>query len=75
MVTDIFTTSLMPLAGGGLLGFAAGWALKKVAKLAFIALGLLVLLIGYLEYQKWISVNWVVVENQTQTMNEMRACK
>jgi hypothetical protein len=26
------------------------------------------LLLGYLEYQKWISVNWVTVENQTSTM-------
>jgi len=27
-------------------------------KLVFIGLGLLVLLIGHLEYQRWITVNW-----------------
>jgi uncharacterized membrane protein (Fun14 family) len=37
--------------GGGAIGFAVGYALKKIMKLAFIGLGLLMLLIGYLEYQ------------------------
>ena len=34
-------------------------------KLTFIALGLLALLLGYLEYQRWITVNWTVAENQS----------
>src|SRR5215469_10180275 len=57
-----------PLAGGGLLGFCVGWAVKKIMKLAFIILGLFALALGYVEYQKTISVNWTVVENQTQTL-------
>jgi len=55
----------VPLMGGGLLGFSVGWAIKKIMKLAFIGLGLLVLLIGLLEYQRWITINWSIVENQT----------
>ena len=39
--------------------------MKKLIKLAFIALGLIALLLGYLENQKWIMVNWIVAENQT----------
>ena len=42
--------------------------MKKLIKLAFIALGLIALLLGYLEYQKWISVNWITVENQTSVL-------
>jgi hypothetical protein len=50
-------------------------AIKKVMKLAFLAIGLVVLLLGYLEIQKWISVNWVTVENQTSTMMTSAAHK
>ena len=35
---------------------------------AFIGLGLLVLLIGLLEYQRWITVNWSIVKNQTSVL-------
>src|SRR5215469_11502323 len=66
--TQVLISSGFPLVGGGVLGFAAGYALKKIMKLAFIGLGLLSLLLGYLSYQKWISVNWGTVENQTSTM-------
>src|SRR5262249_16491240 len=41
---------------------------KKVVKLGFIILGGISLLVGYLEYQKMITVKWMVVENQTSTM-------
>jgi uncharacterized membrane protein (Fun14 family) len=45
------------------------YLLKKLIKLeTFIALGLIALLLGYLEYQKWISVNWVTVGNQTSLL-------
>ena len=57
-----------PLVGGGLHGFATGFAIRKIMKLAFIGLGLLVLLIGFLEYQRWITVNWTVTENQSSAI-------
>ena len=58
----------VPLVGGGLLGFATGFAIRKIMKLAFMCLGLLVLLIGLLEYQRWIMVNWTVAENQSSVI-------
>ena len=58
---------LFPLAGGGALGFAVGYALKKITKFVVIGLGLIALLLGYLVH-KWISVNWAIVENQTSAM-------
>ena len=64
-----------PLVGGGAIGFRTGYILKKLIKLAFIALGAVALLLGYLEYQKWISVNWGIVENQTSTMVTQAAHK
>lgn len=67
-VSALISSAGFPLLGGGALGFAAGYALKKIMKLAFIGLGLLALLLGYLSYQKWIAVNWTTVQNQTTTM-------
>ena len=79
MIDPVSTQALMsvgtPLLGGGMLGFCVGWALKKVMKLAFLAIGLVVLLLGYLEMQKWVSVNWSTVENQTSTMVQTAAHK
>jgi uncharacterized membrane protein (Fun14 family) len=55
----------VPLVGGGVTGFAIGYALKKLIKIAIIGLGLILALIAYLEYRRWISANWDVVQNQT----------
>ena len=68
MIDQSLISSGFPLVGGGAIGFGIGYIIKKLMKLAFIALGLLALLLGYLEYQRWISVNWAVVENQTSTL-------
>ena len=66
VVTDqLISSAGFPLIGGGGIGFGVGYLLKKLIKLAFIALGLIALLLGYLEYQRWITVNWMVAENQT----------
>jgi uncharacterized membrane protein (Fun14 family) len=69
VVTDqLISSAGFPLIGGGLLGFCIGWAIKKIVKPAFIAIGLLSLFLGYLEYKHWISVNWTVAENQSSTI-------
>ena len=47
---------------------STGFAIKKIMKLAFIGLGLLVLLIGLLEYQRWITVNWTIAESQSSAI-------
>ena len=51
-----------------MIGFSVGWAIKKIMKLAFIAIGLFSLFLGYLEYKHWISVNWTVAENQSSAI-------
>jgi uncharacterized membrane protein (Fun14 family) len=50
---------LISTVGGGFLaGALAGYALKKVMKIAAIIVGLFIAALGYLEYQRIISVDW-----------------
>ena len=55
-------TDLMPFAGtiggGSLAGALAGYALKKVMKIAAVIVGLFIAALAYLEYQRIIQVNW-----------------
>ena len=44
-------SSAFPLVGGGAIGFATGFVIKKIMKLAFIGLGLVMLVLGFLEYK------------------------
>jgi uncharacterized membrane protein (Fun14 family) len=57
-----------PLVGGGLVGFVTGFAIRKIMRLVFIGLGLLMLILGFLENKHWISVNWTVAENQSSAI-------
>ena len=70
MVLEFISTATainagVPFVGGGIMGFAIGYALKKLIKVAIIGLGLILALIAYLEYKRWVSVNWDVVQNHT----------
>ena len=61
-------SSAFPLVGGGSIGFGVGYVIKKIMKLAFIGLGMIMLVLGFLEYKHWISVNWTVTENQSSAI-------
>ena len=61
-------SSAFPLVGGGAIGFGVGYVIKKLMKLAIIGLGLVMLVLGFLEYKHWISVNWTVAENQSSVI-------
>jgi uncharacterized membrane protein (Fun14 family) len=55
-------------AGGGFLfGTAAGFAIKKVMKIAAVVVGLFVTAIAYLSYKGLIDVKWVAMENVTRS--------
>ncbi len=55
-------------AGGGFLfGVLAGYAIKKVMKIAAIVIGLFVVGLSYLSYKGWIHVKWIEMENATKT--------
>ena len=68
MIDQNLISTGAPLVGGGLVGFCIGWAIKKIMKLVFIGLGLLMLVVAFLEYKHWISVNWTVTENQSSAI-------
>jgi uncharacterized membrane protein (Fun14 family) len=54
-------------AGGGFLfGAVAGYAIKKVMKIAAIVIGLFVVGLSYLSYKGWIDVRWIEMENATK---------
>ena len=55
-------------AGGGFLfGAAAGFAVKKVMKIAAVVIGLFVAALAYLSYKGLIDVKWVAMENATRS--------
>ena len=54
-------------AGGFLFGAAAGYAIKKVIKIAAVVIGLFVAGLAYLSYRGWIDVKWVAMENATRS--------
>jgi uncharacterized membrane protein (Fun14 family) len=55
-------------AGGGFLfGAVAGYALKKLMKLAAIVLGLFVVALTYLSYKGLLDVKWIPIENAAKS--------
>jgi uncharacterized membrane protein (Fun14 family) len=55
-------------AGGGFLfGTVAGYALRKVMKIAAVVVGLFVAALAYLSYKGLIDVKWVAMENVTRS--------
>ena len=54
-------------AAGFAIGATAGYALKKIIKLAAIILGAFLLGVAYLSYRGWIDVHWQTLQNQAMT--------
>lgn len=55
---DIITALIFQAGGGLILGFAAGYALKKMVKILLLALGVFTLGLVVLAYYGIIAVNW-----------------
>lgn len=47
---------------GGVVGFIAGYALKKLVKLALVIIGIFIIALVYLSYQGIISINFTALE-------------
>ena len=55
-------------AGGGFMfGAVAGYAIKKVMKIAAVVIGLFVVGLSYLSYRGWIDVKWVAMEDASRS--------
>ena len=58
---------LFSAGGGFLFGAVAGYAIKKVMKIAAVVVGLFVAALAYLWYKGLIDVKWVAIENVTRS--------
>lgn len=70
MVVDTVTSTIVPFAGSGILGYAMGFALKKVLKWVLIIIGFIagMFLVGVQPLHKWGYVgvvNWDKLGNDT----------
>jgi uncharacterized membrane protein (Fun14 family) len=55
-------------AGGGFpFGAVAGYAIKKVMKIAAVVVGLFVAGLAYLSYKGWIDIKWMEIEKAART--------
>jgi uncharacterized membrane protein (Fun14 family) len=60
--TSFLTPLITQLGVGGVIGLCMGYALKKVAKIVTVIIGLFALGLIYLESQGLISVDWLGVQ-------------
>jgi uncharacterized membrane protein (Fun14 family) len=58
---------LFSTGGGFLLGAIAGYAIKKVMKIAAVVIGLFVAAIAYLSYRGWVDVKWAAMEDASRS--------
>ena len=58
---------LFSAGGGFLFGAVAGYAIKKVMKIAAVVIGLFVAGLAYLSYRGWVDVKWVAMENASRS--------
>lgn len=61
-VTDFLTGPLSEqLTFGGVTGFATGYALSRLGRLALLAIGIQVLSLQAMAHRGWVSVHWSVI--------------
>ena len=58
---------LFSAGGGFLFGAVAGYAIKKVMKIAAIVIGLFVAGLAYLSYRGWVDVKWGTMDDASRT--------
>ncbi len=64
---DVDITTLMPFLGqlslGGFLGFATGYAIKKISKVLIIIIGVLFVLMQLAANQGYINIDWLKIQD------------
>ena len=58
--------SLFSAGGGFLFGAVAGYAIKKMMRIAAVVIGLFVAGLGYLSYRGWVDVKWAAMEDASR---------
>ena len=72
MASEVLLSNIIPFAGSGLVGYAIGFALKKILKWMLIIIGFLAgmffVVVQLLQKYGYVSmVNWVKLGNDTST--------
>lgn len=62
MIIENFSSIVTTIGGGFFAGIFIGWALKKIAKLVAIIIGLFLGGLAYLQYQQIALINWDKIE-------------
>jgi uncharacterized membrane protein (Fun14 family) len=58
-----FDDIIFSAGAGFLFGALAGYAIRKLIKLAAIVVGLFIVALTYLSYKGWLDVKWIPIEN------------
>jgi uncharacterized membrane protein (Fun14 family) len=58
---------LFSAGAGFLFGAVAGYAIKKITKIAAVVFGLFIAGLAYLSYRGWIDIKWMEMENAART--------
>jgi uncharacterized membrane protein (Fun14 family) len=58
---------LFSAGGGFLFGAVAGYAIRKVMKIAAVVIELFVVGLTYLSYRGWVDVKWVAMEDASRS--------
>ncbi|HYA83709.1 MAG TPA: FUN14 domain-containing protein [Candidatus Bathyarchaeia archaeon] len=58
---------LFSAGGGFLFGAVAGYAIKKIMKIAAVVIGLFVAGLAYLSYRGWVDVKWAAMEDASRS--------
>jgi uncharacterized membrane protein (Fun14 family) len=58
---------LFSVVGGFLFGAVAGYAIKKVMKIAAVVIGLFVVALAYLSYRGWVDVKWAAIQDASRS--------
>ena len=58
---------LFSAGGGFLFGALAGYAIKKVMKIAAVVIGLFVAALAYLSSKGWVDVKWAAMEDASRS--------
>ena len=66
MSLEAVAPTLFSIGSGGLIGFLAGFAMKRVFKILAVIVGLFFAALMYFQAQNLISVNWDKIQSLTQ---------
>ena len=66
MSLDSVAPTLFTIGSGGLIGFLAGFAIKRIFKILAVIVGLFFAALMYFQSQNLISVNWDKIQSMSQ---------